>query len=57
MAKTKTERGELLCGECGRTFIENLPPLFTWFDLWRKCCGRFVYLIAPEDRPEERGAV
>jgi hypothetical protein len=28
-----------------RTFSDDLPPLWTGYDMWPECCGRLAWLI------------
>ena len=34
------------CKECGETFEDDLPPLWTGLDIWPLCCGLYVLLVS-----------
>ena len=40
-----TEEAYFTCGQCRHVWYEELPDLWTFFDLWPKCCGIHAFLV------------
>lgn len=35
------------CGRCAKEWREELPPLWSGFEMWPECCERRAMLVEP----------
>ena len=46
------QTGDFYCPSCGKTWSEELPPMWTMFDFWPTCCGIHASLLTVPDLEE-----